>query len=354
MKPLQRSNRDMGNLKSKRIFSFFLLLTILFSLGCATIYRQQKKKMNENYYEGIQLYKKGNYAQAKERFETVLSIDPEHTGARQYLIITTEALQKRAQKYYDAGINYKRKGDLENALLQFLEAEKRDPEYKDVKTQIANIRNSSYAKKKYDYYYSQAKKQFDKKQYITAYKSANNAEIFNPDNIELVVLKKRIKNELDNASYPYTSKAEEARKKNKFDTAKTYCNKALKVNPWDEKARNILKDIYRMENLNKMYANGEKAYRNGDLISAYRLFKRVDNEEPGYRNTSNYLSTIKSKLEGNINTYYNNGVAYYEQDNFEAAIAEWDKVLLIDPDHQKAREYRERAVAKLELQKTLR
>jgi len=178
--------------------------------------------------------------------------------------------------------------------------------------------------------------------------------LYNPGSLELATLKTRIKNQLDNASYPYTSKAEEAHKKSRFEAAKTYCNKALQVNPWDEKAKNILKDINRMENLNEMYANGEKAYSKGDLIAAYRLFKRVDNEEPGYRNTSNYLSTIKSKLEGNINTYYNNGVTYYEQDNFEAAIAEWDKVLLIDPDHQKAREYRERAVAKLELQKTLR
>jgi tetratricopeptide (TPR) repeat protein len=344
----------MGNVYIKRIYLFLFVFTLLISVGCATIYQQQKKKMNENYSEGIQLYKKGDYTQAKERFETVLSIDPEHTGARQYLIITTEALQKRAQKYYDAGMSYKRKGDLENALLQFLEAEKRDPDYKDVKTQIANIRNSNYAKKKYDNYYTTAKTQFDKKQYITAYKSANRAELYNPDSLELATLKTRIKNQLDNASYPYTSKAEEARKKNKFEAAKTYCNKALQVNPWDEKAKNILKDINRMENLNEMYANGEKAYSKGDLITAYRLFKRVDNEEPGYRNTSNYLSTIKSKLEGNINTYYNNGVTYYEQDNFEAAIAEWDKVLLIDPDHQKAREYRERAVAKLELQKTLR
>jgi tetratricopeptide (TPR) repeat protein len=344
----------MGNLTQKRIFSLLLLVLVLVNSGCATIYQQQKKKMNENYYEGIQLYKKGNYAQAKERFETVLSIDPEHTGARQYLIITTEALQKRAQKYYDAGINYKRKGDLENALLQFLEAQKRDPNYKDVKNQIESIRSSKFAQKKYDQYYATAKKQFDKKQYIAAYTSASKADLYNPDSLELSALKTRIKNQLDNASYPYTSKAEEARKKNKFDTAKTYCNKALKLNPWDEKARNILKDINRMENLNEMYANGEKAYSKGDLITAYRLFKRVDNEESGYRNTSNYLSTIKSKLEGNINTYYNNGVTYYEQDNFEAAIAEWDKVLLIDPDHQKAREYRERAVAKLELQKTLR
>lgn len=338
----------------KNFYSFLLLCILLMSAGCATIYQQQKKKMNENYHEGIQLYKKGNYTQAKERFETVLSIDPEHTGARQYLIITTEALQKRAQKYYDAGMSYKRNGDLENALVQFLEAEKRDPGYKDVKTQIANIRNSNYAQKKYDKYYSTAKKQFEKKQYITAYKSASKAESYNPDSLELATLKTRIKNQLENASYPYTLKAEEARKKSKFESAKIYCNKALQVNPWDEKARNILKDINRTENLNEMYANAEKAYRKGDLLAAYRIFKRVDNEEPGYRNTSNYLSTIKSKLEANINTYYNNGVAYYEQDNFVEAIAEWDKVLLIDPDHQKAREYRGRAVAKLELQKTLR
>lgn len=335
--------------------AIMIFIFLIFQItNCASVYRYEKNKMNTLYAEGIQLYNKGNLKESKEKFEDVLSIDPDHQKAKQYLYVVTEALQKRALKYYNAAVNYKYKGDMHNALLQFLEAEKRDPNYKDVKTQIANIRNSKFGQNKFDYYYSVAKKQYEKKQYISAYQTISLASIYNPDSLELSTLKIRVKNQLDNNSNPYTSKAEEARKKNKFDTAKTYCNKALKVNPWDEKARNILKDIYRMENLNEMYANGEKAYRTGDIITAYRLFKRVDNEEPGYRNTSNYLSTIKSKLEGNINTYYNNGVAYYEQDNFEAAIAEWDKVLLIDPDHQKAREYRERAVAKLELQKTLR
>lgn len=336
-----------------RLLSLLIVASIVITgSGCATVYRQQKKKINENYQEGIQLYKQGDYKNAKEHFETVLSIDPQHSGAKQYLIITTEALQKRSKVYYDAGIRYKRQGNLENALIQFLQAEQRDPDYKDVKQQISNIRSSKYATKKYNTYYATAKKQYEKKRYIAAYQNCNKAELFDPNSLELKTLKARIKNQLDNNSYPYTSKAETAKKKNPA-LAKKYCNKALAVNPWDEKAQSIVKDIKRIENLNDLYANGEKAYKKGDYVAAYRAFKQIDNNEPGYRNTTNYLSTIKTRLEANINTYYQNGVTYYEQDNFKAAIAEWDIVLLINPDHQKAREYRERAVTKLELQQSL-
>ncbi len=336
-----------------RLLSLLIVASIVITgSGCATVYQQQKKKINENYQQGIQLYKQGDYKNAKERFEKVLSIDPQHTGAKQYLSITNEALQKRTRVYYDAGMAYKRKGDLENALRQFLEAEKRDPDYKDVKQQIAAIRSSKPAIKKYNNYYSTAKKQYENKRYIAAYQNCNKAELFDPKSLELKTLKSKIKNQLDNNSYPYTSKAEAAKKKNPA-LAKKYCNKALAVNPWDEKAQSILKDINRMENLNDLYANGEKAFKKGDYVAAYRAFKQIDNNEPGYRNTTHYLATIKTRLEANINTYYQNGVTYYEQDNFKAAIAEWDIVLLINPDHQKAREYRERAVTKLELQQSL-
>lgn len=337
-----------------RFFALLIIACVCISnVHCAAIYRHQKRTINENYREGIQLVKQGRYKEAVERFKKVQSIDPDHTGSRQYLIIATEAMQTRAKKFYDAGISFKRKGDYDNALTQFLEAEKRDPEYKDIKQQITAIRNSNYAVKKYNTYFSAAQKQFDKKRYINAYRMSKRAEFYDPGSLELKAIQARIKNRLDNASYPLTEKAEEAKKKNRIASARTYSARALKINPWDEKARSILNDINRLQNLNTVYNNAEKAMRSGDLITAYRLFNRIETQEPGYRNTKSHIENIRPKLEAHINTFYHNGISHYEQDNFASAISEWDKVLLINPDHQKARDYRERAVAKLELQKSL-
>ncbi len=58
---------------------------------------------------------------------------------------------------------------------------------------------------------------------------------------------------------------------------------------------------------------------------------------------------MKQKMEDS----YSEGIRYYENNQFTQAIDQWNKVLLINPDHKKAREYKERALAKLEIQRSL-
>ena len=342
------------NIRVLTINTVILITAFAFTPGCATIYQHMKDKMETSYTEGKQLYRDGKYRDAEEKFEKVISIDPEHRGARRYLLITREAMKKRAEKYYERGMYFKKRKNYTDALDEFLTAKKKDPDYKDLDQQIRSLRATDQIRNEFNKMYDKAKTLHQKKKYKAAYYYCLKAETYDPDSIELMTLKTRVGIALDQKSSTLTGKAEDQYDRKRYTQAGNIAARALKINPWDDDAREIKKNANQKMRLNRMYARAEKYYRRGDYFTAYKIFKRIDRREPGFLDTGNYLSSIKNRLEKNIGTYYNRGIRYYERDQFQRAIDQWNRVLLIDPDHKKAREYKERALAKLEIQRSLR
>ena len=65
-----------------------ILITIILSgyiTSCVSVFRQMKEKRDTNYRQGLALYKNKNYREAKKKFATVVSIDPDYKKARIYL-----------------------------------------------------------------------------------------------------------------------------------------------------------------------------------------------------------------------------------------------------------------------------
>jgi len=312
-----------------------------------------KERIEIHYTEGKQLYREGRYRDAEEKFEKVISIDPEHRGARGYLLITREAMKDRAEKYYERGMYFKKQNHYVDALHEFLTAQKKDPGYKDTDQQIRSLRTTDQIRSEFTTMYEYAKKLHLKKKYKSAYNYCLKAEKYDPHSIELITLKTRVRIALDQKSSEVTNRAEDLYNQEKYTQAGNLAARALKLNPWDTNAKEIRKNANQSMRLNGMYAKAENYYRKGDYFTAYKIFRRIELKEPGFLDTGNYLSTIKSRIRKNIDTYYNRGMRYYESERYQQAIDQWDRVLLVDPDHEKAREYRERAMAKLEIQGSL-
>jgi tetratricopeptide (TPR) repeat protein len=331
-----------------------LLVVIIMNLsGCAMIYRQMKDTIRTNYREGISLYRKGKYADALERFEKVESIDPEYADVRRYVSITKEALQKKAKKYYDRGISSKRAGNYDEALDQFLIAQNEDPDYKDTKAQIASIRNNPVIEKRFKAAVTKAEALFNKKNYRAGYEQCLKAQKYRPDNAELIILMKKTESALDDRSAPYVKKAKASYDKGRYEQAKIFALKALEINPWDKDSKSILSACNGRIYLDQQYTSAKKKYQTGDYFGSLDIFNQIARSEPGYRDTQGYIDTITARLSKDIPRFYERGVNLYDSEMFEEAVAEFNKVLKVDQNHQKAKEYRERALAKLELKKSL-
>lgn len=344
------------NGKSNFIRSIKILLVSLMIFefsGCAMIYRNMKDKLRNNYRQGIILYKQGKYADALDRFETVQSIDPEYGDVKRYVLITKEALTKKAKEYYEKGMQQKRAGNYDEALDMFNLVLKEDPEYKDTKKQIELIRNSKPVIRKLDTALKNANYYYNKKQYQKAYIECLKAKKYNPDNLDLFPLMKKTEIALNSKSAPLVDSATGFYNKKNYPEARTRLVKALNLNPWDKEARELLTKCEKKLYLEKEYNTAKEKYNKKDFFAAYDLFSDINEREPGYRDSQRYIDLITNRLSANIPKYYDDGVAYYGNERFAEAIAEFNKILKINPNHQKALEYKERALAKLELKKSL-
>lgn len=330
-----------------------LIVLVIQMASCGMIYRHMKQKMKENYREGIALYRKGKYAEAMDRFQEVISIDPEHRGAKRYISITKEAIEKTSRVHYRAGMRYKRSGNYERALDELLIVMKKDPDYRDTTEQIYAIRHSDRILKAFERTMKSADRLYERKRYITAYRTSLKAEKYNPESLELLMLKMKIEGALNDKSSPYRNKGEDLYSRGKYRSAQRQLKKALRVNPWDKDARELLGKCNRKIKIAGLYARAKRKYRGRDYFAAYELFKKVDRMEPGYRDARAYIERAKNRLSGSINTYYNRGIVYYNKEQFKKAIGEWNKVLKINPGHKQAREYKERARAKLSIMRSL-
>jgi len=325
-----------------------------------------KNKRDTTYDQAIMLYKNKNYQEAQKNFKTVVSIDPEYKKAKVYLKRTTAYLarferqqkiqeQKKLralrQRYY-TGLAYKKKRRYESALTVFLSIQDEDPYFEEVEDQIDECREKLAWK--YSQIIDKAQDLKEKKEYKKAYATALTAKKYDPDGREAASLIKDIEKELNDEAAPYKSKADVYYNQKKFQLAKDTLKKAETINPWDTEINEKISQCNKMIRIDTMYNDAMKYYRKKDYYTAYAKMLSVNRQEQNYKNSEKHIEHLKLLLNKNINIYYNRGLKYYEQNKFQAAINEWNKVLMIDSGHDKARYYRERAVAKLETQKSLK
>lgn len=106
------------------------------------------------------------------------------------------------------------------------------------------------------------------------------------------------------------------------------------------------------------YAQGMELYQRGgqgNIEAALGHFRWVAARDPNHTRSLIAMNRIESQLRFGggevsperggltdkqktlVRTYYYNGINYYTNNNFDKAIEEWRKVLVIDPTHEKAR-----------------
>ncbi len=106
------------------------------------------------------------------------------------------------------------------------------------------------------------------------------------------------------------------------------------------------------------YAQGMELYQRGgkdNIEAALGNFRWIVARDPNHTRSLIAMNRIESQLrfgggevvrerggltdkqKALVRTYYYNGINYYTNNNFDKAIEEWRKVLVIDPTHEKAR-----------------
>lgn len=179
-----------------------------------------------------------------------------------------------------------------------------------------------------DTHYQQAKRQYDAGKYSEAITVLEGGSTENADVRDLLVLS-------------YTKFADELAQKAKLLEAQNVLEKAVTIQPNNEKLKKQLKQVEARREAARLYQLGTDAVAAGESTKALDLFTQVLKLDPNHEGAKKQMANMKGDA---IETIHRDALAEYNKQNLDKAIALWDSVLTMDPNHERAKLYRARAV----------
>ena len=194
----------------------------------------------------------------------------------------------------------------------------------------------------------------DKKDYKTARSIYNRILISNPQHqaaAELSALNVEVAAAL-NATLERASKSSAL---GQHQEALTFYRQALDLDPSNKEALQGLKEgrTQVKTEIAGYMQSGQAAFNQGDLESAIKAYKKVLLLDPYQAEAKAAISKIDSLKQtglrpGDENRLYLQGIELYTEGKYSDAIQTWEKVLQLDPGHDKAKMNIEKAKRKLQ------
>ncbi len=216
---------------------------------------------------------------------------------------------------------------------------------------------------------------------VEARRLADTVSRDDPDYKAAQKLKSDIASVLEDISIRHTELGEDYENAEIYPAALREYGEALKLNPSNHTARARIKELraYLDEGkrpaqpaatakksdrsddnddpsfiANMHYNKGRIYLSSGTYNKAIDEFNLVLKYIPGHADAKKLLERARAERENSISAHFKKGIGYFEAEQMELAIKEWDVVLELDPDNKTAADYRSRADAIIKQLKKIR
>lgn len=257
------------------------------------------------YLQGVNYFNQGEMQKAKEIFESIVLVRPDHIGSNDYLKKINDYFYNQAEQHFYTGLGYYSQRKLKLAESEFRKALEIVPHYQDASDYIERIARE---------------------------KTENNLQIIN-----------------------LLRDAQQVENRGAWKTAKEKYQQILEVQPNHPQARRKIIELSQkiQAYINRNYNRGVQAYQDGDYAKAKNFFRTVLTMDPSHTGAQNYLQRITESTDDRTHSYYETAQNYIEQGHLDRAISLIDSLLLINPDYSEAAALREKATNLLEAEQLL-
>ncbi len=294
--------------------------------------------------KAMEYEKQGELKKALYRWQIVASFIPNDEEAVKRVTELKGQLQRSADEHFRKGLSYYQKNLFLEARKEFLLTLYEQPEHKEalnyLKNKLLGDEYKSYEVKKGDTLKDIAQKYYNdpQKDFFIAYFNdlGKDPRLIPKTILKIPVLESSSpKLPLDKKELPMDEKGMAVDTKEMLNRAKvshrtreyhevaSLTQKILEYDPADKEAKDLLNDSFYQ--LGKRLSSGKRYHE------ALAMFNRV---EPGYKDVREVIVSTKKQL---ADIHYIKGVKYFTEEELEKAIKEWDEVLLLDPNHPKAK-----------------
>ncbi len=309
---------------------------------------------SEYYYRGLGFYNQRHLNRSREAFYRVIELNPDHSEAKHYLKKIQQELEsneefvqsmmreayrlERSGKYLEASRKY------EKILEMNRDNEKARKQLEILQAYIKTIVNRKFKR---------AKNFFNKGQYEDARLAFEDILSIRPVHRESQSYLKRIRDIESDKIEKYFQVAREYFEDSRWNDALRECEKVLAHYPDHVEAKKMQADIWTRTSIDELQDKGMQLFNNGEYHLAMNIFKQIIEKDNNHVIAKSYIDECRAKLNKKIAELFNSGMRFYTSGNYEAAIREWNRILVLDPSNESALEYKKRANERLEALKQL-
>ncbi|MDY6856757.1 MAG: LysM peptidoglycan-binding domain-containing protein [Thermodesulfobacteriota bacterium] len=321
-----------------KAFSIIFIMAPFF-LGCAhfidvqdrsdriLVEKLQKKSKEYEKLDDLQL--------ALLHWQIIEALTPEDIQAEKKMLSLEAEIDKQANRHFNKGLAYYRKNFLELAQKEFLITLRYQPDHEDALSYLKERLNTDYYLKytvKKGDSLSKIAKKFYGNPYIffpiAYFNDLNPKAVLMPGaKLKIIKLEPMITEQLIDIKKEL-SVARILLKRKNFRVSLSVLKDILDYDPTNSKAASLKDTVY--------YTWGEMLYSQKDYLSSLKMFKMVD---PDYNGVKESISKVSLRLKKQADEHYRKGVKHFIKEELVESIEEWKKALTIYPDHKDAKKY---------------
>jgi tetratricopeptide (TPR) repeat protein len=348
---------------------------------------------------GVQSFDKGEYAFACDIFESIILVNPEHQGAKDYISKTDDILREKAQNHFFTGLGYYNQNNYTQAEKEFQAAIDADPNFLEAldylnQISIKKLENLTLitttlneamelekkdlfgqAKEKYqeilkmDPGHAQAQQMlqdlqlkiadyiahqrtagvasFQKKDYDKAGRIFRTILNLDPHNKDAKQYLKRINEKTSGKINNRIELAQLYINEKKYEAAQTLLDSVLMANPGLREVKKLRQEVVVHIEVTRLFNTAKSSYLSGDYKEAIELCKTALEQNPDNQDVKFLKQNCQNRLDEQVDAFFNRGLQLYTQEKYRPAIEEWQKALKLNPQHKGSLEYTKRAQDRL-------
>lgn len=252
-----------------------------------------KLRTNKALVEAADLMAKKDFVEASKAYLRVLRMDPENEEAKENLDNVQPTMRGYISRLITVGDSLRDQKEMDRARQNYEQAQELDPKNDSLPTRIASLE---------------------------------------------VMARVGIRTQL--------SRAKTLLDRNQLDQAEREYERVRNAEPRNSQALQGLATI-RTKRRDLVFQKGKELFGLEKYMEALTVFLDVLKQDERHSEAKSYVDRTRQILQPMLDNYFRSGLQYYTKENYKAALDEWEKGLLIDPNHQGTLEYKTRAEEKL-------
>ncbi len=174
-----------------------------------------------------------------------------------------------------------------------------------------------------------------------------------PDNQEAVKYLDEARSKYDAIIDEPLNAGKEALREGRLGDAIDNFNKVLKIDPNNAVAKQFLNKAQSLikDNIASNLRLAESSYKQGNYKDALAYYRNVLKLDPTNKDAKKGEENSHDKLLGKIKEHYNTGIEFFKQKDMKKAIDEFQKALAIDPEYAPANDFLKKAQEEYEKNK---